>query len=97
MSDMKKSNFHASILTSFPEMFPGSLNYSIAGDALRKNIWSLDVIDIRDFGITKHKSIDDEAYGGNQGMVMRADVLGEALDFTIKKSGAKKIYYMFPR
>lgn len=89
--------FHATILTSFPAMFPGPLEFSIAGSALKKKLWSLDVIDIRDFGLTKHKSIDDEAYGGSQGMVMRADVLGCALDYAIKKSGSKKIYYMSPR
>ncbi|NBU53131.1 MAG: tRNA (guanosine(37)-N1)-methyltransferase TrmD, partial [Alphaproteobacteria bacterium] len=58
------SIFHASILTLFPEMFPGSLNYSLAGKALRSNIWSYDIINIRDFGLTKHKNVDAEAYGG---------------------------------
>jgi tRNA (guanine37-N1)-methyltransferase len=58
--------FNVTCLTIFPEMFPGSLGYSLAGKALRSGIWNLQTINIRDFGITKHKNVDDEAYGGGQ-------------------------------
>lgn len=89
--------FKATILTIFPEMFPGPLGYSLAGNALKKGIWDIDIIDIRDFGLTKHKNVDDEPYGGGSGMVMRADVLGAALDKAIEASGSNIIYYMSPR
>jgi tRNA (guanine37-N1)-methyltransferase len=85
------------ILTILPEIFPGPLGHSLMGKALEDKKWKLDVINIRDFGLTKHQNIDDEPYGGGAGMIMRPDVLGEALDFAIKKSGAKKIFYMSPR
>lgn len=89
--------FKVTILTIFPEIFPGPLGHSIIGRALQDKKWELDVINIRDFGLTKHQNVDDEPYGGGAGMVMRPDVLGEALDEAIKRSGSKKIYYMSPR
>ncbi len=89
--------FNVSILTLFPEMFPGPLGYSLAGQALRKNIWSYDTINIRDFGLTKHKKVDDEAFGGGSGLVMRPDVLGNAIDYAMLKRPHSKIYYPSPR
>lgn len=91
------SLFHASILTILPEMFPGQLKYSLAGQALAKNIWSYDIVNIRDFGLTKHKNVDDEAYGGGSGLIMRPDVLGPALDSALSKNPGSKIYYPSPR
>lgn len=91
------SIFHASIITLFPEMFPGSLNYSLAGKALRSNIWSYDIIDIRDFGLTKHKNVDAEAYGGGNGLIMRPDVIGPALDKALSRNPGVTIYYPSPR
>lgn len=88
--------FHATILSLFPEMFPGTLQYSLAGQALAKGLWSYDTINIRDFGISKHRNVDDEPYGGGNGLVMRPDVVGRALDSAIKKNKAD-IYYMSPR
>jgi tRNA (guanine37-N1)-methyltransferase len=70
----------ASILTIFPEMFPGSLASSLAGKALACGIWSLDTRDIRDAAIDKHRTIDDTPAGGGPGMVMKADVLARMLD-----------------
>jgi tRNA (guanine37-N1)-methyltransferase len=70
----------ASILTIFPEMFPGPLAQSLAGKALASGIWSLDTIDIRAHAIDKHRSVDDTPAGGGPGMVMKADVLAGALD-----------------
>ncbi len=91
------SLLHASILTIFPEMFPGTLQYSLAGQALKKGIWSYDVINIRDFGLTKHKNVDDEAYGGGSGLIMRPDVLGNCIDYALSLKPGAKIYYPSPR
>ncbi|MGI4776077.1 MAG: tRNA (guanosine(37)-N1)-methyltransferase TrmD [Janthinobacterium lividum] len=91
------NNLHICILTIFPEMFPGSLQYSLAGQALKKNLWSYDIINIRDFGLTKHKKVDDEPYGGGNGLIMRADVVGDALDCALSKNPNSKIYYPSPR
>jgi tRNA (guanine37-N1)-methyltransferase len=70
----------ATILTLFPEMFPGPLRYSLAGKALEAAIWSLDVRDIRASAIDRHRSVDDTPAGGGPGMVLRADVLAAAID-----------------
>ncbi|EJF74677.1 tRNA (guanosine(37)-N1)-methyltransferase TrmD [Bartonella alsatica] len=72
--------FQARILTLYPEMFPGFLGYSLAGQALERGIWSLETVQIRDFALDKHHSVDDKPAGGGAGMVMRADVLAAALD-----------------
>ncbi len=88
---------HAIVLTIFPEMFPGPLQYSLSGQALAKEIWSYQTVNIRDFGLTKHKKVDDEAYGGGSGLIMRADVLGKAIEGALKNNPATKIYYPSPR
>jgi tRNA (guanine37-N1)-methyltransferase len=72
--------WRASILTIFPEMFPGPLAASLAGKALAAGIWSLDTHDIRDAASDKHRTVDDTPAGGGPGMVMKADVLAKALD-----------------
>jgi tRNA (guanine37-N1)-methyltransferase len=72
--------WRASVLTIFPEMFPGPLGLSLAGKALASGAWSLDVADIRDFTTDKHRTVDDTPAGGGPGMVMKADVLGRAVD-----------------
>jgi tRNA (guanine37-N1)-methyltransferase len=72
--------WRASVLTIFPEMFPGPLASSLAGKALASRIWSLDVHDIRDAATDKHRTVDDKPAGGGPGMVMKADVLARALD-----------------
>jgi tRNA (guanine37-N1)-methyltransferase len=72
--------WRASVLTIFPEMFPGPLAQSLAGKALRSGIWSLDTVDIRAHAIDKHRTVDDTPAGGGPGMVMRADVLARGLD-----------------
>jgi tRNA (guanine37-N1)-methyltransferase len=72
--------WRASVLTIFPDMFPGPLGTSLAGKALAAGAWSLDVSDIRDFATDKHRSVDDTPAGGGPGMVMKADVLGRAVD-----------------
>jgi tRNA (guanine37-N1)-methyltransferase len=74
--------WRASVLTIFPEMFPGPLGLSLAGKALASGAWSLDVVDIRNFATDKHRTVDDTPAGGGPGMVMKADVLGRAIDAT---------------
>lgn len=73
--------FHAQILTLYPEMFPGPLGVSLAGKALEAGKWSCDAINIRDFATDRHRSVDDTPAGGGAGMVLRADILGKAVDF----------------
>jgi tRNA (guanine37-N1)-methyltransferase len=72
--------WRASVLTLFPEMFPGPLGASLAGRALAAKLWSLDAIDIRAHATDKHRTVDDTPAGGGPGMVMKADVLATALD-----------------
>jgi tRNA (guanine37-N1)-methyltransferase len=72
--------WRATALTLFPDMFPGPLGMSLAGKALQSGIWSLDTVDIRDFGIGVHRTVDDTPAGGGPGMVMKADVLARAID-----------------
>ena len=74
--------WRASVLTIFPDMFPGPLGASLARKALAAGTWSLDIVDIREFATDKHRSVDDTPAGGGPGMVMRADVLGRAIDAT---------------
>jgi tRNA (guanine37-N1)-methyltransferase len=74
--------WRASVLTIFPEMFPGPLGSSLAGKALASGAWSLDVVDIRTFATDKHRTVDDTPAGGGPGMVMKADVLGRAIEAT---------------
>ena len=73
--------WRASVLTIFPEMFPGPLGISLAGKALSTGIWSLDTHDIRNAATDKHRTVDDTPAGGGPGMVMKADVLAKALDY----------------
>ena len=72
--------FSATVLTLYPEMFPGPLGHSLAGRALGEGRWSLDAVQIRDFATDRHRSVDDTPAGGGAGMVMRADILAAALD-----------------
>jgi len=72
--------FAATVLTLYPEMFPGPLGVSLAGRALTEGKWSLDAVNIRDFAIDRHRTVDDTPAGGGAGMVLRADVLAAAID-----------------
>lgn len=85
----------AAILTLFPEMFPGPLGLSLAGKALQKKLWSLDIRDIREHGIGRHRKVDDTPAGGGPGMVMRADVAIAALDAVAREG--RPIIYLSPR
>src|SRR5439155_6721425 len=75
--------FRASVLTLYPEMFPGPLGVSLAGKALDQGIWSLEATNIRDFATDEHRSIDDTPAGGGAGMVFRPDVLAAAIDSVV--------------
>ena len=82
------------ILTGYPEMFPGSLKHSLIGRALKENIFTIDTINLHDFGIDNRKSVDDEPFGGGPGMILRPDVVEKAL-FSISKKqslNSAKIY-----
>lgn len=87
-----------SALTLFPDMFPGVLGQSLAGKALQAGIWSLEVTDIRSFGVGVHKKVDDPPFGGGPGMVMRPDVMAAAIDQAAKTMPADTTrIYLSPR
>lgn len=88
------SPWAATVLTIFPEMFPGPLGQSLAGRALSKGTWRLDAVNIRDFAKDRHRSVDDEPFGGGAGMVMRPDVLDAAISAS---QGPGPLIYMTPR
>ncbi len=92
-----KPAWRATILTLFPEMFPGPLGISLLGQALEAKIWTLEAIQIRDFGIGRHRQVDDTPVGGGAGMVLRADVLGPALDHARTQSIDAPLIYLSPR
>lgn len=76
---MNSSVWTARVLTLFPEMFPGSLGFSLAGQALQRGAWRLETFDIRNFANDKHRSVDDAPFGGGPGMVLRPDVVDAAV------------------
>src|SRR5215470_17402753 len=81
--------WRATVLTIFPELFPGPLGASLAGKASCSGLWSLETVDIRDFATDRHRSVDDTPAGGGPGMIMRADVLGRAIDTTVVDGGSR--------
>ncbi len=89
--------FRATVLTLFPEMFPGPLGSSLAGKALAAGIWSLEAVDIRASALDRHRNVDDTPAGGGPGMVMRADVLAAAIDAASPESDARPRLLMSPR
>lgn len=86
------------ILTIFPELFPGPLLSSITGAALKKNLWSCEAINIRDYAKDKHGTVDDTPYGGGAGMVLKADVIADAIEKGVKyQKVAGTFFYLSPR
>ena len=83
------------ILTLFPELFPGPLAASVTGAALEKKLWSLEAINIRDFAKDERKTVDDTPYGGGAGMVLKADILADAIEKNLQPES--KIFYLSPR
>jgi tRNA (guanine37-N1)-methyltransferase len=89
--------WRATVLTIFPELFPGPLGASLAGKALAAGIWSCEAKDVRDFALDKHRSVDDTPAGGGAGMVMRADVLARAIDSVSQQGDSRPKLLLSPR
>lgn len=89
--------WRATILTLYPEMFPGPLGQSLSGKAMAEGKWSLDAVNIRDSATTKHRNVDDTPAGGGPGMVMRADIVARALDSAAPTDDPRPRLLMSPR
>lgn len=89
--------WRATVLTLFPEMFPGPLGLSLSGDGLARGLWALDTKNIREHGIGRHRSVDDTPAGGGAGMVLRCDVLAAAIDAAVPEGDARPRLLMSPR
>ena len=93
-------SWRATVLTLFPEMFPGPLGLSLAGRAMRRGLWSLDAHDLRAHGIGRHRAVDDTPFGGGAGMVMRADVVHDAVTAhaaAVDGQASRPLLYLTPR
>ena len=90
-------SWDAAVLTLFPDMFPGPLGQSLAGDALARGVWSLSPYDIRAHGLGRHRAVDDTPAGGGAGMVIRADVLAAAIDAVSPEGDPRPRLLMSPR
>jgi tRNA (guanine37-N1)-methyltransferase len=90
-------SFDATILTLYPDMFPGPLGMSLSGDALARGVWRLTARNIRDHGIGRHRTVDDTPAGGGPGMVLRCDVLASAIDANVSKDDPRPRLLMSPR
>ncbi len=86
--------FLANIFTLYPEIFPGVLGQGIYHRAMEKKLWKLDIVNIRDYALDKHSTVDDKPFGGGSGMVMKADVIDNCLE---KNSNNLKTFYLSPR
>jgi tRNA (guanine37-N1)-methyltransferase len=84
------------VFTLYPELFPGPLGSGLYKKALEKKLWSLEVVNIRDYATDKHKTVDDAPYGGGSGMLMRADVIANSLDKNISNKN-EPIIYLSPK
>ena len=87
--------FVATVFTLYPDLFPGPFSEGLYGKALEKKIWNLQKVNIRDYAEDKHKTVDDTPYGGGSGMLIKPDVIGNALDKNTKKG--EKIIFLTPR
>ena len=94
---MTPAPWSATILTLYPEMFPGPLGISLSGDALARGTWALEARQIRDHGIGRHRAVDDTPSGGGAGMVLRCDVLGSAIDAVASPGDTRPRLLMSPR
>lgn len=90
-------SFQATILTLYPEMFPGHLALSLSGRALQSGLWTLETVQIRNFATDRHKTVDDTPAGGGAGMVMRADILAAAIDSATAEDDTRSKLLMSPR
>ena len=87
--------FQAQVFTLYPDVFPGPLSKGLYGKALSNKLWNLNVINIRDAATDKHQTVDDTPYGGGSGMLLKADVLANALDQKVKKG--ERVFYLSPK
>ncbi len=87
--------WQAQVFTLYPEFFPGPLSKGLYGKALSKNLWNLNIVNIRDAAEDKHKTVDDTPYGGGSGMLLKADVLAKSLDQN--KTEGEKVIYLSPK
>ncbi len=92
-----QDTFTASLITLYPEMFPGPLGISLAGRAHDRGLWQLDIVALRDFGIGRHRQVDDTPAGGGAGMVLKPDVLASAIDHASDKNDKRPRLLMSPR
>lgn len=95
MTAVRPPSWRATVLTLFPDAFPGPLGLSLAGRALERGDWGLETVDIRDFALDRHRSVDDAPLGGGAGMVMRPDVVDAALESVAERPGP--LLYLSPR
>lgn len=94
---MNSNSFNVTILTLYPEVFPGYLGYSKAYKGLQQGLWSLKVINIRDFARDKYKTVDDKVFGGGAGLLIKPDVLGDAIEYAFSLGASKNLVYPNPR
>jgi tRNA (guanine37-N1)-methyltransferase len=92
-----RSGFAATVVTLYPEMFPGPLGVSLSGKALENRIWTLETVNLREFGIGRHRAVDDTPAGGGAGMVLRPDVLAAAIDAASPADDPRPRLLMSPR
>ena len=95
--DPARAPWRAVVATLFPEAFPGTLGLSLVGQALTADVWSLQTLQIRDFGLGRHRQVDDTPAGGGAGMVLRADVLGPCIDAARALNPSAPVIYLSPR
>lgn len=88
--------YKVTVVTLFPEVFPGVLGHSVVGRGMKAGVWELEVVNIRDFGLGLRKTVDDTPYGGGAGMVLRPDVVAEAIEFAKRGNLGAKVVYMGP-
>jgi len=93
----REDSWRATVLTIFPEMFPGMLGGSLAGKALEAGLWALETVDIRAYARDKHASVDDAPFGGGSGMVMRPDVVDDAIGAALAEGACGPLVYLSPR
>lgn len=94
---MNAAMWRATVLTLYPEMFPGPLGASLSGDGLKRGLWSLEALNIREHGLGRHRAVDDTPAGGGAGMVLRADVVAAALDAAAPADDPRPRLLMSPR
>ena len=90
-------SWHASIITLMPEMWPGPLAHSLIGDALTRQLWQLDLVHLRNFGIGAHQKVDDSPYGGGAGMVLKPDVVDASITTAKAQAPTAKLIHFTPR